>query len=141
MGKAKISLEVIKIMALFESVTGARLKDCVVDNNIAYFIVHPNQSGIAIGRNGANIKKMESLIKKKSIVIEYSEDKLQFIKNVANIHGNLKIESVSENNGVIEIKCNDTQTKSIIIGRGRQNINFIESMIKRHFNISSIVVA
>ena len=140
MGKAKINLEVIKIMALFESVTGARLKDCVVDDR-AYFIVQPNQSGIAIGRNGANIKKVESLIKKKSIVIEYSEDKLQFIKNVVNIHGNLKIESVSETNGVIEIKCNDTQTKSIIIGRGRQNINFIESMIKRHFNISSIVVA
>jgi len=138
--KAKINLEVIKIMALFESVTGARLKDCVVDDK-AYFIVQPNQSGIAIGRNGANIKKVESLIKKKSIVIEYSEDKLQFAKNVANIHGNLKIENVSENNGIIEIKCNDVQTKSILIGRGRQNINFIESMIKRHFNISSIAVA
>ena len=133
MVKAKINLEVIKIMALFESVTGARLKDCVVDDK-AYFIVQPNQSGIAIGRNGANIKKVESLIKKKSIVIEYSEDKLQFAKNVANIHGNLKI-------GIIEIKCNDVQTKSILIGRGRQNINFIESMIKRHFNISSIAVA
>lgn len=140
MAKAKINLEVIKIMALFESVTGARLKDCVVVDK-AYFIVHPNQSGIAIGRNGASIKKVESLIKKKSIVIEYSEDKLQFAKNVANIQGNLKIENVSENNGIIEIKCGDVQTKSILIGRGRQNINFIESMIKRHFNISSIAVA
>lgn len=138
MGRAKINSDVIRVMSLFESVTGARLKDCIM-NEKAYFIVQPNQTGIAIGKNGSSIKKIEFLIKKKSIVVEYNSDKLQFARNLADISSQ-NIESVSESDGFIEIKCPDFQSKSILIGRNRHNIKFIEEIVKRHFDIKGINV-
>ena len=134
MAKVKIDSDTIKIMSLFEKVTGARLKDCIVNGKII-FIVYPTQSGIAIGKNGSNIKKLERMLKKRCVVVEYSNDKVQF---TISLIWPIKAEEVLENNGFIEIKCNDIQTKSVLIGREHRNINFFENVLKRHFNINGI---
>ena len=131
----KIDLETMKIMALFEKVTRARLKDCITNDNLL-FIVYPNQSGIAIGKNGINIKKIERLLKKKAVVKEYSEDKIQFVKNLINV----EVEGIEEIDGVIEIKTKDNQSRSILIGRDKQNLKHLEEVVKRHFDIDEVKV-
>ena len=66
----------MKIMSLFETLTQAKLKDCIFDERII-FIVEENQIGKAIGKNGVNVRKIESALNKKvKIVWEGDEEGL-----------------------------------------------------------------
>ena len=79
----KITADEMRYIALFESISGASVKDCIVDEERrrAIFIVNPGQVGVAIGKGGRNIHTLEKMTGKKHEIIEYSEDPAQFIKN------------------------------------------------------------
>ena len=62
MSRIKYDSESMSLMALFESVTGAKVKDCIVNEKVI-FIIEENEMGKAIGKNGANIKMVESKLK------------------------------------------------------------------------------
>ena len=64
MARIKYNIDVMKYMSLFESLTGAKIKDCIVNDTII-FIVHENEMGKAIGKHGSNIKRVENALKKK----------------------------------------------------------------------------
>ena len=73
----------MRYIALFESVSGASVKDCIIDEEQerAIFIVNQGQVGVAIGKGGRNIHTLERMTGKKHEIIEYSEDPVQFMKN------------------------------------------------------------
>ena len=79
----KITCDEMRYIALFENVSGASVKDCIIDEEQgrAIFIVNQGQVGVAIGRGGRNIHTLERMTGKKHEIIEYSEDPVQFIKN------------------------------------------------------------
>ena len=52
MSRIKYDSELIKLMTLFESMTGAKVKDCISDEKLT-FIIEEGDMGKAIGRNGA----------------------------------------------------------------------------------------
>lgn len=126
----------MKLIALFESATGANVKDCIANERLV-FIVEENEMGKAIGKNGANIKRMESLLKKKIKLVEFNKNVLVFVKNL--IH---PIESlgIRQENGIVEIHGKDASSKAMLIGRERQNINHLNDIAKRYFDISEIKV-
>ena len=66
----------MRYIALFESISGASVKDCIVDEieQRAIFIVNQGQVGVAIGKGGRNIHTLERMTGKKHEIIEYSED-------------------------------------------------------------------
>ena len=66
MTRIKLDSELIKLMSYFESLSGAKVKDCISDDRLT-FIIKEGDMGKAIGRNGANIKKMESRLKPKNL--------------------------------------------------------------------------
>ena len=126
----------MKIITLFESMTGAKVKDCISDEKLI-FIMEENEMGRAIGRNGANIKKMEDVLKKKIKLAEFSNDVLQFVKNMI-----YPIEAldIRQEEGAITIHGKDTNSKAMLIGRERKNINHLSSIVKRYFDIKEIKV-
>src|SRR3989337_2364294 len=79
----KITGDEMRYIALFESISGRSVKDCIIDEEQerAIFIVNQGQVGVAIGRGGRNIHQLEKMTGKKHEIIEYSEDPAQFIKN------------------------------------------------------------
>lgn len=131
----------MQYIAIFESLTKAKVKDCIA-NDIAdskiFFIVHENEMGKAIGRHGSNIKRIESILKKRIRLVEFSNDILQFVKNL--IYP-LQAKELKEENGIITIYCLDTKTRGIIIGRDRNHLNFITNVVKRHFEVKEVKVA
>ena len=126
----------MKIITLFESMTGAKVKDCISDENLL-FIMEENEMGRAIGKNGANIKKMENALKKKIRLAEFSSDVLQFVKNM--IYP-IEVLDIGQENGVITIHGKDMNAKAMLIGRERKNINHLGSIVKRYFDIKEIKV-
>lgn len=126
----------MKLISLFESLTGAKVKDCI-NNDRALFIVEENEIGKAIGKKGANIRRLEELLKKKVKVIEYNPDVVQFIHNFL---FPLKVSNIENNDGEIIITGSDTKTKGLVIGRDKQNLNNLISIVGRYFEIKDIKV-
>ena len=76
----KLGTEEIKCIGLFESMTGAKVVDCILEDDKLIFVVIGRDVGLAIGKKGMNIKKMSEMSGKKIEVIEYSDVPEQFIK-------------------------------------------------------------
>ena len=135
MARIKYNADMMQYIALFESLTGAKVKDCIADGTLI-FVVHENEMGKAIGKHGANIKKAGSILNKKIRVIEFSNDVCRFVRNII-----YPTEAeVDEEEGIINIHGNDTKTKGMLIGRDRSNIKLINDIVKRYFNVQEVKV-
>jgi len=134
--RVKFDSESMELMALFESLTGASVKDCIANEKII-FIIGENDMGKAIGKSGANIKRMENKLKRKIKLVEFSGDVLQFVKNMI-----YPVEAlgISNEEGIITIHGRDTSSKAMLIGRDHQNINHLTGIVKRYFNVREIKV-
>lgn len=142
MSEVKLSSDEIRYIALFESLTGAGARDCLVDkdNDRVIFVVNEGEMGLAIGKNGSNIRKVKDTISKGVEVVEYSEMPEKFIKN------SLSPAEVNE----VEIKENEKEKiaeldvkedkKGLVIGKNGKNIEKAKSLAKRHYNVQDIVI-
>ena len=116
--------------------TGAKVKDCIADEKLI-FIIEENEMGKAIGKNGINIKRMENMLKKKIKLVEFSNNVLQFVKNI--IYP-VEVSDINHEDGILTIHGKDTSSKAMLIGRERQNINHLSDIVKRYFDIKEIKV-
>lgn len=126
----------MKVITLFENVTGAKLKDCISGKSTV-FVVQEGEIGKAIGKKGANIVKIERMLKKKIKLIEFKEDICKFVSGL--IYPAIAKE-IKEEEGFLNIYSDDTKTKSIIIGRDRNRLEFVNNLVKRYFNIKEVKV-
>lgn len=136
MSRIKYDSELIKLITLFESMTGAKVRDCI-SNDRLIFIVEENEMGKAIGRKGANIRRLENALKRKIKLAEFSNDVVQFVKNM--IYP-VEILNVSSEDGIITIQGKDTNSKAMLIGRERQNLNHLTNIVKRYFDVKEIKI-
>jgi len=124
----------MKYISIFESLTGAKVKDCIVNDGLT-FIMHEDEMGKAIGKQGSNIKRIENILKKKIKLIEFSNNILKFIGNL--IHP-LKAKDIKEEDGITTIYVEGIKTKGMLIGRDRHRINTINNIVKRYFLIAEL---
>ena len=138
----------MKLISLFESLTNAKVKDCIVidfleksnpknDNFDVIFIIEESQAGKAIGKHGINVMHIERMIKKRIKIIEFNEDISKFIKNVLYP---LVIREVKVNNKTLHLFA-DKSKLGILIGREGRNLEYLKSLAKRYFDIETIKVS
>ena len=79
----KITSEEFALMSLFQKISGAMARDCILDNklNRVIFLVNRGEMGLAIGKKGESIKKLEKNIMKDVELVEYSDDPKELIRN------------------------------------------------------------
>jgi N utilization substance protein A len=137
----KITCDEMRYIALFESISGASVKDCIIDEEQgrAIFIVNQGQVGVAIGRGGRNIHTLEKMTGKKHEIIEYSEDPVQFIKNALKPAAVREVRVSERTDGkkmaVVTINPKD---KGIAIGKNGKNAERLRFLAKRYFNIQNV---
>jgi transcription termination/antitermination protein NusA len=134
--KIKYNRELLETMNIFSRATGAAVKDCFEIEDVLYFVVEPGNLGKAIGKGGILVKELQSRLKKRIRVLEYSADITLFIKNVvypARVN-------VEEKDGVVVIQSADRATKGQLIGRNAKHLNMVISVTKRYFPIHDIKV-
>lgn len=136
MNKIKLDSDSLKLITFFESMTGAKIKDCI-SNEKLILIVDENDMAKAIGKNGSNIKKVESRLKKKIKLVEFSSDVSQFVRNITYPAEVLEIE---QKDGAIIVHGKDASSKAMLIGREHQNINNLTNIVKRYFDVKEIRV-
>ena len=128
----KLGTEHIQAVAAFEKLTGVFVKDCLITDDCIYFLIKPGKMGLAIGKNGANIKKVRDVFKKQVKIFEYSENPEVFVKNVIQ-----NIKTFSLNDGVVTISI-PPKDRSMVIGKNGKNIKILRDMLNRNFNIKNL---
>ncbi len=135
----KLSEESIRCLTLFESLTGASVKDCIVQDDKVIFVVKKGDMGLAIGKGGINVERAKEIIGKKIEIIEHSDIPEEFIANIFKpIKVNVRI--VEKSNKRIAIVNVNPQYKGLVIGKGGKNINKAKELAKRHHNVDDVIV-
>ncbi|HLD96986.1 MAG TPA: NusA-like transcription termination signal-binding factor [Candidatus Nanoarchaeia archaeon] len=137
-GKIKYDNTLIKLMSFFESVTRAKLKDCFVDQNgMLVFVVEPAQYGLAVGRAGSNVKRLEATLKRKVKIVEFSDDVSMF---VASLIQPSKAKQIRFEDGTVTITPYSSESRGYIIGRAGRNLRNYEAAIRRYFQVKEVRV-
>lgn len=141
--KIKLTPDEFSYLSLFQTITTAVARDCVIDDKMerVIFVVNKGQMGMAIGKGGSNIKQLQNVITKKIELVEYSESPVNFIKNIFNsdMVQDVKISERVEGtkNAVVVV---DMKKKGIIVGKDGRNVDKARILAKRYFNISNVLV-
>ena len=142
MSEVKLSTEGIRYIALFESLTGARARDCYedADNNRLIFVVKGGDMGLAIGKGGDRINRVKKAIGKHIEIIEHSEDPVEFVKNAFHPVSikNVNI-AVKDNKRIAYVEVH-TKEKGLAIGRDGKNIEKVKKLSARHHNIDDVII-
>lgn len=134
----KFDTETIRLINLFENVTGATVKDCIVNGNTVYYVIGEGKIGIAIGKNGSSVRHAEKMIGKTVKLFEFSSELTKFVRNLVPQANDVKIKNENEEI-VVEIKV-DKKNRALVIGRDRKNLNLYKELLQRNYNINDLVV-
>lgn len=142
MGDLKLTTEGIRYIALFENTTGARVMDCIVDddNGRVIYLVKNGDMGMAIGKGGDRINKLKKSIGKHVDVFEHCDDVETFVRNISqpvSINGMKIMMRNGKKTASISIPDNDT---SSFIGKNGKNIERMKTLLHRHYNISDVII-
>lgn len=138
----KITSEGIRYIALFESLTGATVKDCIVDdeNDRVIFVVKKGDMGIAIGKNGSNINRVKKSIGKHIEIVEYSDDACEFIANIFQPAMIKKVDILSEESKRLAYVSVVPKDKGLAIGRDGRNIQKAKILAQRHHSLDDVII-
>jgi transcription termination/antitermination protein NusA len=130
--------DTIRLITLFENITGAPVKDCLVDENIVYLVIDEGKVGIAIGKNGNSVKHAEHIVGKMIKLFEYSSDLEKFVKNLIPQTNEVKIEN-KEGKIIVEIKV-EKKDRALVIGRDSKNLKLFKEILHRNHKIDELIV-
>ena len=133
----------MRYIALFESITGASVRDCIIDEEQGrvIYVVSEGQTGVAIGRGGRNIHTLERMTGKKHEIIEYSENPAQFIKNALKpaFVREVRITERPDGKSIAVVTVNP-RDKGVAIGKNGKNAERLRFLAKRYFQIQNVSI-
>ena len=128
-------METIGFINTFEMKTKVSVLDCIFDENGIYFLVETGKAGIAIGKNGKNIKKLQQIFKRQVKVIEYDKEPKKLIENMlSSRHTSIELK---DSKAIVII---DPKEKGKIIGRMGCNIKKIRKLLERNSEIKKLEI-
>ena len=136
--KITFDTDAIRMITLFENITGAPVKDCIIQKDNVYFLVEEGKIGIAIGKNGNSVKNAENLIKKNIKIFEFSTDLNSFIKKLIPQATGIRVRNESER-VIVEVKV-DRKNKAMVIGREGKNLKIFKDLLTRNHKIDELMV-
>ena len=139
----KFGANEIRFIALFENMTGAMVKDCIIDddNNKVTFVVKQGDMGLAIGKRGSTVSKVQRAVDRGVEVIEYNEDPEQFVRNILSPAELQSVKITTRKSGEkIAAVATDNTNKRIAIGKGGINIERAKVLANRLHDIDNIIL-
>ena len=139
----KLTTDQMRLMSLFQNVTGATARDCVEDEkqDRVIFVVNAGKMGLAIGKGGSHIKNLQNIIKRNIEIVEYSEDPTVFLKNMLNAKLVSEVKMNKRADGTMQaIVIVDPKKKGIVVGREGRNAEKARLLAKRYFEITSVLI-
>ena len=139
----KLSTDQMRMMSLFQNVTGATARDCVEDEkqDRVIFVVNTGKMGLAIGKGGVHIKSLQNIVKRNVELVEFDEDPAKFLSNLLNskLISEVKINTRADGSKQAIVMV-DPRKKGIVVGREGRNAEKARLLAKRYFGISSVLI-
>lgn len=139
----KLTSDELRLMSLFQSITSATARDCIVDGRMdrVIFVVNKGQMGLAIGKGGATIKQLQNVVAKKVELVEFSEDPIEFIRNMLNSEMVSDVKMSDRPDGTKQaVVTVDARKKGAVVGREGRNAEKARLLAKRYFQITQVLI-
>lgn len=139
----KLTTDQMRLMSLFQNVTGATARDCVEDEkqNRVIFVVNSGKMGLAIGKGGSHIKTLQNMVKKSVELVEFDDDPSVFLKNLLNSKLVSEVKINKKTDGSTQaIVMVDPRKKGIVVGREGRNAEKARLLARRYFDITSVLI-
>lgn len=143
MTEIKLTAGELQLMSLFQSVTGATARDCIIDEKLdrVIFVVNKGDMGLAIGKNGATIKTLQDVVGKKIELVEFSDDAVEFIRNMLSTNLVLDVKITEKGDGTkVAVAVVDPKKKGVVVGREGRNAEKARLLARRYFQISNVLI-
>ena len=139
----KLTTDQMRMMSLFQNVTGATARDCVEDEkqDRVIFVVNSGKMGLAIGKGGVHIKSLQNIVKRNVELVEFDEDPAKFLSNLLNskLISEVKINKRTDGSKQAVVMV-DPRKKGIVVGREGRNAEKARMLAKRYFDITSVLI-
>jgi len=139
--RIKLSMEEMRLIALFENITGATANDCVIDNDRIIFIAKAGEMGLAIGKGGKNINALRKMTGKPIEVVEFADTVEGLVKSClapAKVKEIRITERPDRKIVVVEVEPKD---KALAIGKNGRTIDKTRMLAKRYYQIDHVQIA
>ena len=139
--RIKLSMEEMRLIALFENITGATANECVIDSDRIIFIAKAGEMGLAIGKGGKNINMLRKMTGKPIEVVEFGDTVEGLVKNClapAKIKEVRITERPDRKIVVVEVEPKD---KALAIGKNGRTIDKTRMLAKRYYQVDHVQIA
>ena len=143
MTEIKLTSDELRLMSLFQSITSATARDCIVDDRMdrVIFVVNKGQMGLAIGKGGSTIKQLQNMVTRKVELVEFSGDPAEFIRNMLNSDMVNEVRVSDRNDGTKQaVVVVDPRKKGAVVGKEGRNAEKARLLAKRYFQISNVLI-
>lgn len=113
--------------------TRATALDCIIDERFdrIVYLIKEGDMGLAIGRKGSNIRKMQRVLGKRVEMVEYSPEIERFTKNVFKPAEVTGVERRDDGKITVYVSKGDL---GIAIGKGGCTIEKARNLLSRYFD-------
>ena len=131
--------ENIRAMNLFESITGVEVRDVILKEDEAYFVVPDGKAGMAIGKGGKVVKKVQNKLGKNVKIYEYSDNLGKFLNNL--VPADLRGVNIDDNGDqkTVEISVS-RDNKGRVVGKNGNKIDSIREVLQRTHGVDEVTV-
>lgn len=139
MATATYDTEMIRTLNMFESLTDVEARDCIINEDEAYFIVPEGKAGMAIGKGGKIVQKVQDQLGKTVKIYEYSDNIGAFINNL--VPGDIRGVNIEDDEEGKRVKINvPNSNKGKVLGREGERIESIREVLARTHNVDEVKV-
>jgi len=137
----KLDGDDLRAMALFESITGARVIDFMPTEESFHFLIDASGAGKAIGKGAENLKRFRELTGRRVNVYVHYKDEKKFVKALFRRFEVESVEIVEDDNGRMAVVKVAPKDKARAIGRKGRNVSIISEMAKKHSELDGVRIA
>ena len=110
--------------------------DCIIDDSFdrIIYVIKKGDMGLAIGKDGANIKRLTKTLGKRIEMVEEGEDLKSFVENIfkpAQIHS----AKADEESGKVNVYLSERGSLGIAIGKNGCNVAKATLLLQRYFGM------
>ncbi len=136
-----LTSETLRLLTLFEQVTGASARDVVDEEDRFTFVVDEQFVGRALGKGAGNLKRLRDVLQRDVEMVGYSATAEGFVKNLFHRFKIEKLEIQDRGDGarVARVRV-DAADKGKAIGRGGRNVQLARALASRHHNITDVIL-
>lgn len=137
----KLTSNELGLMSMFQNISGATARDCIVDQKVerVIFVVNKGEMGLAIGRAGSTIRNIQKAIGKPVELVEWADDAKQLITNALNAQlvSDVRVTERPDGSSVATVLVEEKK-KGAVLGKGGRNAEKARLLAKRYFRVETI---